>query len=117
MAVFISFHSFFLFGSVAVISRKTDSSLAGHKQNLLCTKTQKKGMTPQETEPKLPASVGWFPVGEAWIGRGHHRNGAPAWKVPLGGRHQPEGGVISGQKTPGREHNPTHQQMVGLKLY
>ena len=28
----------------------------------------------------------------------HHRNGAPAWKVPLGGCHQPEGWVSSDQK-------------------
>ena len=95
-----------------------DSNLEGHKQNLAGTNTQRKAaVTQQVTEPKLPASVGWFPVGEVWIGRGHHRNGAPAWKVPLGGCHQPEGWVISGQKIPGREHNPTHQQITGLKLY
>ena len=70
-----------------MISRKTDSSLAGHKQNLLCTKTQKKGVTPQETEPKLPASVGWFPVGEARIGRGSPQEWGsslegPPWRSP-----------------------------------
>ena len=33
---------------------KTDSSLEGHKQNLVCTRTQGKGrVTPQETEPDL----------------------------------------------------------------
>ena len=38
----------------------------------ICThqETQRKGaVTPQETEPKLPASVGGCPV-EAWVGRG-----------------------------------------------
>ena len=36
----------------------------------VCTKTQRKGaMTQQETEPKLPPSVGRFPV-EVWISRG-----------------------------------------------
>ena len=33
---------------------KTDSTLEGHKQNLVCTRTQGKGgVTPQETEPDL----------------------------------------------------------------
>ena len=46
-----------------------DSSLGGHKQSLECTKTQRKGaVTPQETEPKLPSSVGGSPV-EA-VGKG-----------------------------------------------
>ena len=49
---------------------ETDSSLGGHKQNLVRTKIQRKGaVTPQETEPKLHASVGGSPV-EAWVGRG-----------------------------------------------
>ena len=40
-----------------------DSTLRGHKQNLSCTRTQEKGaVTPQETEPDLPASVGGSPV-------------------------------------------------------
>ena len=46
-----------------------DSSLGGHKWNLVCSKTQRKGAaTPQETEPKLPASVGGSLV-ESCIGR------------------------------------------------
>ena len=33
-------------------------TLGGHKQNLVCTRTQEKGaVTPQETEPDLPVSV------------------------------------------------------------
>ena len=48
---------------------ETDSCLGGYKQNLVCTKTQRKGaVIPQVTEPKLPASVGGSPV-EAWIGK------------------------------------------------
>ena len=47
-----------------------DSSFGGNKQNLMCTKTQRKGaVTPQETETKLPASVGGFPV-VVCVGRG-----------------------------------------------
>ena len=49
---------------------KTDFTLRGHKQSLVCTKTQGKGaVTPQETGPKLPAGVEESPV-EAWVGRG-----------------------------------------------
>ena len=65
-----------------------DSSLGGHKQNAARTETQRKGAaTAQETEPKLPASVGWFPMG-AWVGRGSPQ-GWGRWqqlsaKVPLG---------------------------------
>ena len=93
-AVFISFHSFFLFSSAAVISRKTDSSLTGHKQILVYIKTQRKGVTPpppythtQETEPKLPASVGGLPVEEVWIGRGSPQEWGtslegPPWRLP-----------------------------------
>ena len=33
-------------------------TLGGHKQNLVCTRTQEKGaVTPQETDPDLPGSV------------------------------------------------------------
>ena len=43
------------------------SSLGRHKQNLVCTKTQRKrAVIPQETEPKLPAVVGESPV-EPWV--------------------------------------------------
>ena len=52
-------------------------TLGGHKENLVCTRTQEKGaVTPQETDPDLPVSVKESPV-EAWIwggllqGRGH----------------------------------------------
>ena len=38
--------------------------------NLVHAKNQRKGaVIPQETEPKLPVSVGWSPM-EAWLGRG-----------------------------------------------
>ena len=48
---------------------EADSCLGGYKQNLVCAKTQRKGaVIPQETEPKLPASVGGSPV-EVWVGK------------------------------------------------
>ena len=38
-------------------------TLGGHKQNLMCTRTQKKGAVyPQEKEPDLPMSVQEFPA-------------------------------------------------------
>ena len=52
-------------------------TLGRHKQNLVCTRTQKKGAaTPQETDPDLPVSVQESPV-KVWVsggqlqGRGH----------------------------------------------
>ena len=65
-----------------------DSSLGAHKQNLACTKTQGKGeVTPQETELKLPASVGGSSM-EDWVCRGSLQ-GWRHWqqqsgKVPFG---------------------------------
>ena len=52
-------------------------------------------MTLQETEPKLPATVGGPPV-EAWVGR-ESPQGLEHWKVSLGitpfGLHNPTPGL------------------------
>ena len=49
-------------------SEKTDSWR--HKQNVVCTRTQEKGVvTPQETEPDLPVSV-QESLAEAWVDSG-----------------------------------------------
>ena len=54
----------------------------GHKQNFVHTKTQRRGaMTSQDTEPKVPASVGG-PPREVWVGRGSPQ-GRGHWKVSL----------------------------------
>ena len=46
------------------------SRLLGHKQNLVCTRTQKKGaVISQETDPDLPVSV-QESVAEGWVRRG-----------------------------------------------
>ena len=77
---------------------ETDSTLGGHKQNLVNTRAQGKEQTsfPQETEPDLPASVGGSP-GEAWAGRGDRGDGTlavaglgggPLGISPLGGSVQ-----------------------------
>ena len=62
---------------------ETDPTLGGHKQNLACTKIQRKGaVTPQETEPKLPADVGGPPAPTGALA-------AVAGKVPFGVHHLP----------------------------
>ena len=44
--------------------------LRGHKQNLVCTRTQEKGaVTPQESNPDLPVRVQEYPV-KAWVDGG-----------------------------------------------
>ena len=51
--------------------------LGGHKQNLACTKIQRKGaVTPQETEPKLPADAGGPPGSAGALA-------AAGWEGPL----------------------------------
>ena len=52
-----------------------DSTLGVHTQSLVCTRTQGEGaVTPQETEPDLPASVGGSPAevggGRWWLTTG-----------------------------------------------
>ena len=42
---------------------ETDSTLGGHKQNLVHTGPRERSSASQETEPGLPASVGGSPVG------------------------------------------------------
>ena len=62
-----------------------DSSLGAHKQNLAYTKTQGKGaVTPQETEPKLPARVGGLRGGMGWQGLtvGPGALAASGWEGP-----------------------------------
>ena len=65
----------------------------GHRWDLVCTRSWERGAVfPQETESDLAVSVQEAPV-EAWVES-----------------------VASGQIT-GREHSPTHQQKIGLKIY
>ena len=91
----------------------------GHKQNFVWTWTKEKGaVTAQETEPDLSVSVQQFPA-EMWVnsgllqGQGHwiqqcfHK---PFW------RRWAYHSLASGQTT-GREHSPTHQLKIGLKIY
>ena len=52
------------------LKQEWKQTLGGHKQNLVCTKTQEKGaVTPQETDPDLPMSV-QASLEEAWVSSG-----------------------------------------------
>ena len=45
-------------------------TLGGHKQNIVCARTQEKGaVIPQETDPDLTVRVQQSPA-EAWVGDG-----------------------------------------------
>ena len=51
-------------------------TLGGHKQNLVCIRTQeKRAVTPQETDPDLPVSV-QESLAEVWVGSDLFRVGA-----------------------------------------
>ena len=110
-----------------------DSILGGHTQSSGCIRTQAEGVvTPQETEPDLPASVAGSPeetgggCGSLW-GQGHWQQ--KFWEVLLGVR--PPGVCISTTKRPigssagspqvkqptGRELSPNHQQTSRLKFH
>ena len=95
-------------------------------QSLLRAKTQGEGaVTSQKTEPDLPASAGGSPV-EVRVGngsrRGQGRTGPQPGKGllggdPLGGRHEPYHRACASGQPPGRESNPSHQQVTELKFY
>ena len=109
---------------------KKQSLLKGTNKTLSAPRTQEKGaVTPQETEPDLPASVQESPA-EAWVNSGlpwsqrhwlqqswepQHAGVSPFWRrLPL--MPLPHHSLASGHIT-GREHSPTHQQKIGLKTY
>ena len=62
-------------------------TLGGHKQNLVCTRTQEKGaVTPQEADPDLPVKcpgVSSRGVGQQWpaAGSGALSVEVPAWDL------------------------------------
>ena len=102
-------------------------TLGGHKQNLVCSRTQETGaVSPQGTEPYLPVSVLKSLV-KSWIDSGllcdqEHRQ-QQCWETQYaginsfrGGCHYPYHSLGSGQ-TIEKEHSPTHQQKIGLKIY
>ena len=78
-------------------------------------------MTPQETD--LPMSV-QESLTEVWVGggllQGWGTECSSAFMGPFEGGHHYlhylHNSLASGQTT-GREHSPTHQQKIGLKIY
>ena len=111
---------------------KGDSSLGGHKQNLVHTKTWRKGaVTLQETEPKLPASVRGSPVevSQQMLTTGIGGLAAAVLDSPFGVNTlgvtikltiEPtdlRAGSPQAKKLPWMELSPIHQQIIELKLY
>ena len=87
----------------------------------------KETVTPRETEPKQPASIGESPV-EAWVSSGggctgsSSLEGAPwhkcPWRLPLTLPYNPQTpGLGDFRPKTVRECKPTQQQIIGLKLY
>ena len=84
--------------------------------NLVYTRTQEKGaLTPQETDPDLPMSVTQSPA-EMWISGLLQGPGIGHFEGDLHDLHYLHHSLASGQ-TIGREHSPTHQQKIRLKIY
>ena len=84
--------------------------LGGHKQNLVCTRTQEKGArSPQEAEPDLPVRVP-VSLAEAWVNSGlPHGQGhwiQQSWEPQCAGLSPFEGG----------HHYPDHSLASGSEL-
>ena len=93
--------------------------LGRHKQNLVCTRTQEKGVaSPQKTEPDLPVSGQESPA-EAWVfsgllqGRGTENNSSSLGPFEEDHHycHYSYHSLASGQTT-GKEHSPFNQQKI-----
>ena len=97
-------------------TRLGKQTLGGHKQNLVCTRTQEKGaVTPQETDPDLPVSV-QESLTEVWVREGLGSACMGPFELGHHYLHYLHCSLVSGQTT-GREHSPAHQQKIGLKIY
>ena len=92
----------------------------------------RRAVTPQETGSDLPASVGGSPV-EVWVGMAHHRESNTGWSTsgrcplekfllevtinPTIGPIDVRAGSPQMKQQTGRKHNPSHQEITGLKFY
>ena len=64
------YHHYPQHGATRTYTGLGKQTLGGHKQNLLCNRTQKKGaVTPKEMDPDLPVSV-HESLGQAWVSGG-----------------------------------------------
>ena len=111
---------------------KTDSSLAGNRQNLVWTNTLRKGvLTTQETEQNYLLVLEGILWRHGWAGA-HHRDrdiSSRPGRSPLAlallevainpttEPVDPRAGSPQAKQLIGTEHNPTQQQIIGLKLY
>ena len=94
-------------------------TLAGCKQNLVYTRTQKGDVTPQETESDLPVSVRslWWRYGSTVACcRVEALNTTSPFEGECHYCHYSYHSLDSGLTTR-REHSPAHQQKIGLKIY
>ena len=96
-------------------------TFGGHKQNFVCTRNQEKGaMTPKETDPDLAVSVQWRCESAVGCCRVRDTECDSVFTRHFEGGlhylHYLHHSLASGQ-TIGREHSPTHQQKIGLKVY
>ena len=85
----------------------------------LCTRSQEKGaVTPQGTDPDLPVSV-QESLAEAWVGGGLLQGwGTECSRVCMGSFNGDNLHYFHHSLSiTGREHSPTHQQKIGLKIY
>ena len=78
-------------------------------------------MTPQETDPDLPVNVQESPV-DVWVDSGlprgqRHEYNSPGSRDMLASVLLKEVTITPTGQTTGREHSPTHQQKIGLKIY
>ena len=97
------------------------NTLGGYKKNFVCTRTQEKGaVTPTRDWPRCACEYPvvsdgglgwqWSTAGQRhWIKQCLHK---AFWK----NLHYLPHNLVLGQKI-GREHSPTFQQKIGLKIY
>ena len=94
-----------------------EKTLGGHKQNLVCTRTPKKGaVTPQETDPDLPVSVQESPV-EVWVSGGLLQGWGTECGSTCMGPSQRGCHDLHYLHHSLAYHSPTHQQKIELKIY
>ena len=106
------------------LNRTRKQTVGGHKQSLVCTRTQERGeVTPEEIDPDLPVSV-QESLGKPWVGVSCCRVGGTACSTACMGTfershhylHYLHHSLASGQKAE-RAHSPAHQWKIGLKIY
>ena len=110
----------FYYGNLSSLKTYQIAFIAGiQRQNFECTRTQEKGgVIPQGTEPDLPVSVQESPAACCGVGALNATVlGVECWHKSFSGMLPLLLGPLAWGQTTGREHSPTHQQKLGLKIY